>query len=233
MVEAHARLRWDYYKPFSPTTSLLLRRAARRDRYHQFLLTGINNDDPEAYELFMNASLEAPTSQDEGAIAFFVHLFAEGVARSTSPDAVETWKDEAARKQCAEWFLDRERFSRLVRQVGKWAEYREGWVLEKWHPHPEAWYYEEVERAVSEWKAAEERREAERRAQVAADNVTQAAPVIEEQRDEHSHETAPLALVADAQRAGFEYYFRQIRDFFGLRRSGAGDAGSAHELHQV
>ncbi|KIY60794.1 hypothetical protein CYLTODRAFT_460411 [Cylindrobasidium torrendii FP15055 ss-10] len=247
MLEAHISISiWlGYYKPLSPTTSLLLCIAARRNRYHRFLLIGIQNNDPEAYELFMNASLEAPTSKDEGNLASFVNDFARGVAHSTSPDAVETWKDEAARKRCADWFLDREHFASLVRQAGWRADFWERDVLNEWHPRPGAWYYEEVERAVSEWKAAEERREAERRARIAADNVTQAAPVIEEQRDEHSHESAPpshsggladsshLALVVDGQRTGFEYYFRRIRDFFGARRSGTGEAGSAHELHQV
>ncbi|KIY60619.1 hypothetical protein CYLTODRAFT_460616 [Cylindrobasidium torrendii FP15055 ss-10] len=243
MVEAHARLRWDHYKPLLPTTSLLLRIAARRDRYHPFLKIGFWNNDPEAYELFMNASPEAPTLQDELAIARFVDNFAKGVARSTSPDAVETWKDEAARKRCAEWFLDRERFASLVRQAGEWAKIWERAVLDEWHPRPDTWYYEEVERAVSEWKAADARREAEWRALVAATNLP--AGVVDEQNDEHGHESAPpshsggpadssqIALVVDGQRASFEYYFRRIRDFFGLRRSGTGDAGSAHELHQV
>ncbi|KIY60976.1 hypothetical protein CYLTODRAFT_427717 [Cylindrobasidium torrendii FP15055 ss-10] len=243
MLEAHTLIRWAYHKPLSPTTSLLLRIAARRDRYHLFLQIGIVENDPDAYEAFMNASSEAPTSQDERYIARFVYIFARGVARSTSPDAVKTWKDEAARKRCADWFLDREHFSHLVRQAGEWTQYWERMILDRWHPRPDAWYYDEVKRAVSEWKAADERREAELRAQIAA--ITQAAPVIEELHDAQGQESAPpshsggpadssqLALVVDGQRAGFEYYFRQVRDFFGLRRSGTGDAGSAHELHQV
>ncbi|KIY61143.1 hypothetical protein CYLTODRAFT_460100 [Cylindrobasidium torrendii FP15055 ss-10] len=244
MLEVYTLVEGDLYKPLSPTTSLLLRIAARRDRYHTFLSIGFWNDDPEAYELFMNASSQAPASQDEDDIASFVDDFARGVARSTSPYAVETWKDEAARKRCAEWFFDRERFASLVRQAGRWAENWKEYVLDRWHPRPNAWYYEEVKRAVSEW-AADERREGERQARIAADNVTQPAPVIEEQNDKPGHESAPpshsggpadssqVALVVDGQSAGFEYYFRRVRDFFGLRRSGTGDAGSAHELHQV
>ncbi|KIY60627.1 hypothetical protein CYLTODRAFT_460609 [Cylindrobasidium torrendii FP15055 ss-10] len=232
MLEAHTRISvlLGYYKPLSPTTSLLLRIAARRDRYHAFLWIGIRNNDPEAYELFMNASLEVPTLQDEDDIAGFVYIFSLGVARSTSPDAVKTWKDEAARKRCADWFLDRERFASLVRQAGELAEYWKEYVLDRWHPRPDAWYYEEVERA------ADARREAERRARIAADNATRPAPVIEELHDAQGQESAPpshsggpadssqLALVVDGQSAGFEYYFRRIRDFFGLHRSGTGDA---------
>ncbi|KIY61295.1 hypothetical protein CYLTODRAFT_427602 [Cylindrobasidium torrendii FP15055 ss-10] len=241
MMESYDRLDWLHYKPLSPTTSLLLRLAARHDRYHEFLLIGIYNNDPEAYELFMNASLEAPTSKDEDNIASFVDDFARGVAHSTSPDAVEPWKDEAARKRCADWFLEREHFSRLVRQAGGWAEYWEREVLDEWHPRQNAWYYEEVERAVSEWKVAHPDTESSS----SEDDSSQAEPTPEEQRNEHSHESAPpshsggpagssqLALVVDGQSAGFKYYFRRIRDFFGLRRSGTGDAGSAHELHQV
>ncbi|KIY60732.1 hypothetical protein CYLTODRAFT_460479 [Cylindrobasidium torrendii FP15055 ss-10] len=235
MLEIYTRVSRQHYKPLSPVTSLLLRLAARCDRYHKFLLIGIESNDPDAYELFMNAIPDAPTSQDENAIKLFVHEFAEGVARSTSPDAVKTWKDKAARKRCAKWFLDRERFASLVRQAGRWAEYWKEYVLDEWRPRPDTWYYDEAKRAFSEWKAADERREAERRARIAADNATRPAPVIKEQHDEHSHESAPpshsggpadssqLALVVDGQSAGFKYLFRRIRDFFGARRSGTGD----------
>ncbi|KIY64612.1 hypothetical protein CYLTODRAFT_89133 [Cylindrobasidium torrendii FP15055 ss-10] len=242
MLETHTRIGWLNYKPLSPVTSLLLRIAARRDRYHLFLRIGIKENDPEAYELFMNAIPDAPTSRDEDAIARFVDSFAKGVARSTSPEAVKTWKDEAARKRCADWFLDRERFASLVRQARHWADSWERDVLDVWHPRPDTWYYEEVKNALSEWEMDKERREAERQAQVTADDSPQAESALE---GHQGHESTPAshsggpadasqpALVVDGERAGFEYYFRRIRDFFGVRRRNTRDTESGTQLVQM
>ncbi|KIY61278.1 hypothetical protein CYLTODRAFT_459988 [Cylindrobasidium torrendii FP15055 ss-10] len=215
---------------------VLLRLAARRDQYQDFL-RGIRDDDPEAYELFMNAGSEAPTSKDEDAIVSFVYGFARGVARSTSPDAVKTWKDEAARKRCADWFLDREHFLCLVQRAGKGAKNWKEWVLDRWHTRLDAWYYEEVEHAASEWKVAGERREAVLRAQV-TDDSPQVEPELEEQHDQQGHERAPPSTLhgvgpddsshgapvteeqqeqESAHRPHNVGYPEQIRNLFGVR----------------
>ncbi|KIY61986.1 hypothetical protein CYLTODRAFT_199108 [Cylindrobasidium torrendii FP15055 ss-10] len=143
----------DYYtRPVTPPTSLLLRIAARRDRFDEIVRFAISGDVPEAYELFISASPEATTSRQEGDIRFFVDAFAQGVARSTSSSAAKIWKDEAARKRCADWFLDEERFPWLVQQAGYYnATTWDATVLSQWRPQLGAWYHEELDRVVSEF----------------------------------------------------------------------------------
>ncbi|KIY63834.1 hypothetical protein CYLTODRAFT_457763 [Cylindrobasidium torrendii FP15055 ss-10] len=155
MLATYALIANHTFKPTSPPTSLLLCTAARCDRYHKILHFGLYRDVPEAYEIFMNTSLEAPTSQNEDDIGLFVTEFAQGAARSTFRDAAGTWKDEAARQRCAEWLFDKERFPRLVQQAGKWASHWDYQVLDKWHPQLDAWYYQELERVLSEMRMAQ------------------------------------------------------------------------------
>ncbi|KIY64398.1 hypothetical protein CYLTODRAFT_102492 [Cylindrobasidium torrendii FP15055 ss-10] len=187
MLATYALIANHTFKPTSPPTSLLLHTAARCDQFHKVLHFGIYRDVPEAYDIFMNTSPEGPTSQNEDDIGLFVTEFAQGAARSTSRDAAETWKDEAERKRCAEWFLDKERFPRLVQQAGKWANHWDYQVLDKWHPQLDVWYYQELGRVLSEMRMGQERHDTEA---LRLHDSAQAASVIDEQ--EQTPEHAPL-----------------------------------------